>query len=52
MKDDKPILLTGAHRSGNTLLTNMLALGGDLLIASEPFNLDVWAYKLDGMAKY
>lgn len=46
----KPILLTGAHRSGTTWLANMLALGGDLLLASEPFNLDEWAYRLNGLA--
>lgn len=48
----KPILLTGAHRSGTTWLANMLALGGGVQIASEPFNLDSWAYRLGGLAKY
>lgn len=48
----KPILLTGAHRSGTTWLANMLTLSGEMQIASEPFNLDAWAYKLNGLAKY
>lgn len=30
----------------------MLALSGDVLIASEPFNLDSWAYRLGGLARY
>lgn len=50
MMEQKSILLTGAHRSGTTWLANMLAIGGDLLLASEPFNLDNWAYRLGGMA--
>lgn len=51
MISDRPVLLTGAHRSGTTWLANMLALSGKTEIASEPFNLDGWAYKLDGLAK-
>ena len=51
-KQQLPVLLTGAHRSGTTWLANMLALSGEMQIASEPFNLDSWAYKLDGLAKY
>jgi hypothetical protein len=48
---EKPILITGAHRSGTTWLANMLALGGDTLIAHEPFQIESWAYALDGLAK-
>jgi hypothetical protein len=48
----KPILITGSHRSGSTWLANMLALSEDTLIAHEPFQIDSWAYALDGLAKY
>jgi hypothetical protein len=47
-----PILITGAHRSGTTWLATLLAAGGELLHVFEPFNLDGWAYQLNGMAKY
>lgn len=47
-----PILVTGAHRSGTTWLANMLCLAPDTLHVSEPFNLDSWAYRLDGLAQY
>lgn len=49
MIENKPILLTGAHRTGTTWLANMLALSKGMQIASEPFNLMGWAYKLDGL---
>jgi len=51
-ESQNPIFITGAHRSGTTWLANMLALSGELLIASEPFNLDSWAYKLGGLATH
>jgi len=49
---DKPILITGSHRSGTTWLANMLGLAEDTLIAHEPFQIERWAYALDGLAKY
>lgn len=48
---EKPILLTGAHRSGTTWVSEMLALSKEIQVASEPFNIAEWAYKLDGLAK-
>ena len=30
----------------------MLALAEDTLIAHEPFNIEPWAYALDGLAKH
>lgn len=48
----KPILITGSHRSGSTWLARMLALSEDTLIAHEPFQIEPWAYALDGLAKY
>jgi hypothetical protein len=48
----KPILITGSHRSGSTWLATMFALSEDSLIAHEPFNIEPWAYALDGLAKY
>jgi hypothetical protein len=48
----RPILITGSHRSGSTWLASMLALSEDTLIAHEPFNIEPWAYALDGLAKY
>jgi hypothetical protein len=48
----KPILITGSHRSGSTWLARMLALSDDTLIAHEPFQIESWAYALDGLAKY
>lgn len=51
-KKSSPILLTGAHRSGTTWLANMLSLSNEVQMASEPFNLDSWAYKLNDLAKY
>lgn len=47
----KPILITGAHRSGSTWLANMLALDGHVLIAEEPFNCGPWSYSLDKLAR-
>ena len=47
----KPILITGSHRSGSTWLASMLALSEDSLIAHEPFNIEPWAYALDGLAR-
>jgi hypothetical protein len=49
---NKPILITGSHRSGSTWLARMLALSEDTLIAHEPFQIEPWAYALDGLAKY
>ena len=48
----KPILVTGSHRSGSTWLASMLALSQDALIAHEPFNIEPWAYALDGLARH
>ena len=48
---EKPILITGSHRSGTTWLANMLALGRGTLIAHEPFQNESWAYALDGLAE-
>lgn len=48
----KPILITGSHRSGSTWLARMLALSENTLIAHEPFQIEPWAYALDGLAKY
>jgi hypothetical protein len=48
----KPILITGSHRSGSTWLASMLALSEDTLIAHEPFNIEPWAFALDGLARY
>lgn len=48
----KPILITGTHRSGTTWLASMLGLAEDTLIAHEPFQIERWAYALDGLAKY
>ena len=48
----KPILITGSHRSGSTWLASMLALSKNTLMAHEPFNIQSWAYALDGLAKY
>jgi LPS sulfotransferase NodH len=46
-----PILITGSHRSGSTWLASMLALTEDTLVAYEPFNIEPWAYALDGLAE-
>jgi len=46
----KPILITGSHRSGSTWLASMLALTENTLVAHEPFNIQPWAYALDGLA--
>ena len=51
-EDRKPILITGSHRSGSTWLASMLALSKNSLMAHEPFNIQSWAYALDGLAKY
>ena len=48
----KPILITGSHRSGSTWLASMLALSKNSLVAHEPFNIQPWAYALDGLAKH
>ena len=48
----KPILITGSHRSGSTWLASMLALTEETLVAHEPFNIEPWAYALDGLAKH
>jgi len=47
-----PILITGSHRSGSTWLARMLAQSENTLIAHEPFQIEPWAYALDGLAKY
>ncbi len=39
MNDKKPILVTGAHRSGTTWVGKMLAAGGDVAYISEPLNV-------------
>jgi hypothetical protein len=51
-EDRKPILITGSHRSGSTWLASMLSLSKNSLMAHEPFNIQSWAYALDGLAKY
>ncbi len=38
MQNNKPILLTGSHRSGTTWAANMLAASKDLALIMEPFN--------------
>jgi Sulfotransferase family len=48
----KPILITGSHRSGSTWLAKMFELAGGTLVAQEPFNIQPWAYALDGLAEY
>lgn len=48
----KPILITGSHRCGSTWLASMLALSKNSLVAHEPFNIQPWAYALDGLARY
>lgn len=47
---DKPILVTGSHRSGSTWLANMLSLADRTLMVHEPFNIEPWAYSLGGLA--
>ncbi|MEQ9485422.1 sulfotransferase [Coleofasciculus sp. F4-SAH-05] len=49
---EKPIFLTGSHRSGTTWLGTMLALAKGTLLIEEPFNLCPWAYKLGDLATY
>lgn len=39
MKEKRPILVTGAHRSGTTWVGKMLAAGGDVAYISEPLNV-------------
>lgn len=39
VEDNRPILVTGAHRSGTTWVGKMLAAGGKLTYISEPLNL-------------
>jgi len=51
-KSDKPILITGSHRSGTTWLGKMLTLGKNTLLIREPFNIRKNAYKYNGLAKY
>jgi len=48
----KPILITGSHRSGSTWLAKMFELAGGTVVAQEPFNIQPWAYALDGLAEY
>ncbi|WP_160309685.1 sulfotransferase family protein [Rubrobacter aplysinae] len=50
-QESSPILVTGSHRSGSTWLANMLSLADNTLVAHEPFNIEPWAYSLDGMAE-
>jgi hypothetical protein len=49
---DKPILITGSHRSGTTWVGKMLTLGKYTLLINEPFNINDKAYKFNGLAKY
>ena len=37
----KPILVTGAHRSGTTFIGKMLSLDSSIAYIHEPFNLDI-----------
>jgi hypothetical protein len=39
VNSQKPILVTGAHRSGSTWVGRMLAAGGDVAYVSEPLNV-------------
>jgi hypothetical protein len=39
VNSQKPILVTGAHRSGTTWVGRMLAAGGDVAYISEPLNV-------------
>jgi hypothetical protein len=39
VNNQKPILVTGAHRSGTTWVGRMLAAGGDVAYVSEPLNV-------------
>lgn len=45
MASDKPILVTGSHRSGTTWVGRTLAEAGDIYYVNEPFNVD---FPLDG----
>ncbi|CAN5194691.1 sulfotransferase domain-containing protein [soil metagenome] len=49
--NNKPLLISGIHRSGSTWLANMLTLNSDTLFIDEPFNIGNWAFKLGGLAK-
>jgi sulfotransferase family protein len=49
---ERPILVTGSHRSGTTWISRMLAMTPNVLLVDEPFNPDAWAYKLNGLAKW
>ena len=49
---NKPLLVSGLHRSGNTWLANMLALSGETSLIEEPFNIENSRYALDGLAKF
>lgn len=49
MQTNKPLLVTGIHRSGSTWLANMLSLNKDVILIDEPFNIEKWAYKLGGL---
>lgn len=40
MKNRKPIIVTGAHRSGTTWVGRMIALDKDVRYIHEPFNID------------
>lgn len=48
----RPILVTGAHRSGTTWLATMLTAAPGTRLVIEPFNLDAWSYRLNGLAHY
>lgn len=52
MKNLKPIIVAGIHRSGTTWFANMLNIADDTLILNEPFNIDQWSYSLNSLAKY
>lgn len=48
---NKPILVTGAHRSGTTWVAKMLSLSETkTLIAEEPFNVEASNFGLGGLA--
>lgn len=38
--NEKPILITGSHRSGSTWVGNMVSLSPSVVYVHEPFNLD------------
>lgn len=52
-RGERPILVTGSHRSGTTWVATMLALApGTFLVPKEPFNPNPRDYGLDGLARH